>query len=93
MCVSFSIFLIAAKLKRPPTPYSLFMRDMGDKVRQQQQESAELTERKGTFMEHVARLWRELPGAEKQKYVEIAEKGQKEYMKARSKLMQGAQEI
>ncbi len=66
------------------------MRDISDKIRQ---ESANSTDRKGTFMEQVAALWRELPGAEKEKYVEIAEKGQKKYMRERSKLMQGAQEL
>jgi hypothetical protein len=76
--------LIAAKLKRPPTPYSLFMRDIGDKIRQ---ESTDSSDRKGNFMEHVSALWRELPGDEKQKYVEIAEKAQKDYMKSRSKLL------
>jgi HMG (high mobility group) box len=99
MILSFSLFftvfffLLAAKLKRPPTPYSLFMRDMADKFRQGQASNSTYNDTKGTFMEHVAVLWRELPGAEKQRYVEIAEKGQKEYMKARRNMMQGAQEI
>ena len=84
------MFVNAASLKRPPSPYSLFMRDIGSKLREER-ESGSSVAMTGNFLEYVAALWRELPGPEKQEYVEIAEMGQKEYMKARAKLMQGAQ--
>jgi hypothetical protein len=72
------------------------MRDVGDKIRlEQRQAGSSSIERKSlpSFMETVASLWRELPGAEKQRYVEIAEKGQKKYIKARANMLQGAQEL
>jgi len=68
------------------------MRDMGDKMRLEQQQAGSSKQR-GSFLADVATLWRELPGSEKQRYDEIAKKEQKEYMKARAKKLQGAQEL
>lgn len=71
-------------IRRPRTPYTLFMQDVSRNAKNPSPlEYKDVVIPKGTFMQRVAKMWRELPEIERERYVELAALEQKNYRLAR----------
>lgn len=66
--------ILSGSIKRPRTPYIIFMQEFAYKLRQQKDQGE-----KGTFMTEVAKQWRDLSDLERQVYIDKAKIEQEEY--------------
>ena len=75
----------AAQLKRPKSPYTLFMQETSKTMKKGGRGP-------GTFMQEIAAAWRMLPSAERLRYMEAAAAEQASYAKRKSMLLESTSE-